>query len=94
MNVKQPDARTTNLSLSPWPVRIQDFSSNSAAFNLDEQAFQLDVMPTRLSVSELKDLTAVKSRYHAEVTAFLKKKCGAKTVVIFDTTVSLKLFIL
>lgn len=89
VNVTQPGARCSNLSLKSWSVELRDFSAYRQSFSTDIQGFELDVFPTSLSVSELKDLGPVESRYHTESKAYLQKKYDAKKVFIFDTTVSL-----
>lgn len=88
VNVTQPGARRSNLSLKSWPVEIRDFSAHQQSFNTDTQGFELDAFPTSLSVPELKDLSTVESRYHPEAITYLQQKYGAEKVFIFDTTVS------
>jgi hypothetical protein len=87
LNVERPGARRTNFSLKSWPVEVRDFSSSRDIFNTDVQGFELDVFPTSISITKLKDLEMVESVYHPEAEAFLKSKYNAKKVFIFDTTV-------
>ncbi|KAI1378292.1 methyltransferase CmcJ [Hypoxylon crocopeplum] len=87
VNVTQPGARRSNLSLTTWPVELRDFSTNRHSFSTDVQGFELDELPTSLSALDLKDLDIVESRYHPEATAYLQHKYGASKVFIFDTTI-------
>ncbi|KAJ2902097.1 hypothetical protein MKZ38_001006 [Zalerion maritima] len=87
VNVEKPGARRSNISLESWPVQLRDFSGSRQAFSTDVQGFELDMFPTSLSPSELKDLRIVQSRYYHEATAYLTRKYGAKRVFIFDTTI-------
>ncbi|RYP03969.1 hypothetical protein DL765_010348 [Monosporascus sp. GIB2] len=87
VNVATPGARRSNFSLNYWEVKLHDFSTCRDAFSTDVQGFELDTFPTSLSTLELKDLTTVELRYHAEAMDYLRQKYGAWKVFIFDTTI-------
>jgi hypothetical protein len=87
INTTQSAARRSNLSLSPQPVVIRDFSTLRGSFNTDVQGFELDTFHTSLSSSELQRIDSIETLYHQEVKAYLKTKFKATIVHIFDTTV-------
>jgi hypothetical protein len=68
-----------------FKVRIHDARAVAAEFSLDRQAFILTRHDTR--VSDFYDEAEVRTIYHAEVEALIRRETGAAKVVVFDHTV-------
>ncbi len=68
-----------------FKVRIHDARPSARDFSLDRQAFILAHHDTM--VRDFYDEADVKTRYHAEVEALVKRETGAAKVVVFDHTI-------
>jgi len=68
-----------------FKVRIHDARPLVGGLSLDRQAFILTHHDTE--VRDFLDEEEVRSRYHAEVEALIKRETGAAKVVVFDHTV-------
>jgi hypothetical protein len=68
-----------------FKVRIHDTRPMMGELSLDRQAFILTHHDT--AVRDFYDEQEVRSRYHAEVEALIKRETGAAKVVVFDHTV-------
>lgn len=86
INVKRHDAKTTNVELQTNQVTLT--ALDRSEFRTDLQGFELDSLPTALTLEELTDIDTIQAAYHQEVVRWLKLKFNAFKVHIFDTTVS------
>jgi len=68
-----------------FKVEVQDGRPRAAELSLDRQAFILTHHDTE--VRDFYDEQEVRTRYHAEVEALIKRETGAAKVVVFDHTV-------
>jgi hypothetical protein len=68
-----------------FKVRIHDARPLAGDLSLDRQAFILTHHDTE--VRDFLDEEEVRTRYHAEVEALIKRETGASKVVVFDHTV-------
>src|SRR5271155_3576678 len=68
-----------------FTVRIHDARPIAKDLSLDRQAFILTRHDTQ--VRDFYDEEEVRTKYHAEVEALIKRETGATKVVVFDHTV-------
>jgi hypothetical protein len=68
-----------------FKVRIHDARPIAKDLSLDRQAFMLTQHDT--AMCDFYDEEEVRTKYHAEVEALIKRKTGAAKVVVFDHTV-------
>ena len=68
-----------------FKVRIHDGRPVAKDLSLDRQAFTLT--PHDTQVLDFYDEAEIRTRYHAEVEALIKRETGASKVVVFDDTI-------